>query len=238
MDINEALVILPARGGSKRIIKKNIKIINNYPMIYWPLAELKKKFKLDQIIVSTDDTEIKKVVEKIDIEVPFIRPDNLSGDFIGTMDVALHALNWYEDNISNVDYVLVVYPTAVLLDLKDIFNAFEILQNDDACEGVFSATNFPFPIQRALFANDDNYISMFEPKHYSTRSQDLVEAFHDAGQFYLYRTSAVRSLSNITNSKMKVIKLNRNKVIDIDTPEDFEVAEKALKIFKSSNSLF
>jgi pseudaminic acid cytidylyltransferase len=230
------LVILPARGGSKRIPKKNIKKICGQPMIYWPLRELSKLFSSSQILVSTDDQEIIQAVSDKGLKVPFIRPKTLSDDFTGTMDVATHALDWYEKNVAAVDYVLMVYPTAVLLNVDDIRSAYRTLMNDTECGSVFSATNFVFPIQRAFYQNSDGYAAMFHPDNYSKRSQDLTEAFHDAGQFYLCRSKTVRLSLNLFNSKSKAQILHRNKVIDIDTVEDFEVAEQKMKIHTLTES--
>lgn len=227
---SDTLVVVPARGGSKRIPKKNIKQICGQPMIFWPLRELSKSFTSRQILVSTDDQEIVDAVESKGINVPFKRPKALSDDFTGTMEVATHALEWYEKNISSVDYVLIVYPTAVLLDIDDVKAAYSSLVNDSNCAAVFSATHFPFPIQRAVFENNENYVSMFEPENYVKRSQDFKEALHDAGQFYLCRSETIRQSLNLTNSNFKVQKLHRNKVVDIDTVEDFEVAENRMKM--------
>ena len=222
------LVIIPARGGSKRIPDKNIKSICGQPMIFWPLMELRKIFKAENVLVSTDSNLVKLTVEQKGLKVPFIRPKSLSDDFTGTVPVATHALNWYERNVKVVDYVLMVYPTAILLREEAIRAAMKILNNDNSCDMVMSATNFSFPIQRAVFENSDGYAEMFEPQHYSTRSQDLIEAKHDAGQFYLSRATASRSGALLTNSKVKLQLLHRKDVIDIDTVEDFEIAEQRL----------
>ncbi len=234
MDSNfdKTLVVIPARGGSKRIPRKNVKKIFGQPMIYWPLTELFSLFKPENIIVSTDCDEIKKAVEERGLEVPFRRPDRLSDDFTGTAEVVTHALNWYEENVKKVEFVLTVYPTAVLLNAEDVAVALDTLQADTKCESVMSATNFPFPIQRALFENN-GYAEMFQPDNYSKRSQDLIEAKHDAGQFYLSRTQVVRDGKLLTNSKVKLHMLNRDKVVDIDTVEDFEIAENKLRLYKA-----
>jgi pseudaminic acid cytidylyltransferase len=229
MKTHEILVIMPARSGSKRIPKKNIKSISGQPMIYWPLMELAKEFSSQQMLISTDAEEIISVVEKKGLKVPFIRPKSLADDFTGTMAVATHALNWYEEHISPVKYVLIVYPTAVLLDIEDVKQAFSSLVADPNCSSVMSAASFDFPIQRAVFVNSDGYAEMFEPENYSTRSQDLVAAMHDAGQFYMCRAEPVRQGKILTNSNVKLHMLHRNKVIDIDTKEDFEVAERKMK---------
>jgi len=227
---NNLLIIVPARGGSKRIPQKNIKNICGQPMIYWPLMELSKEFLSSQILVSTDNSEVISSVEKKGIKVPFVRPQSLSDDFTGTMAVATHALAWFEKNVSAVDYVLVVYPTAVLLNINDISTAFSFLKNDENCDCVMSATNFVFPIQRAMFQNSEGYAQMFKPENLMSRSQDLVEAMHDAGQFYLYRSRAVRAGKDLNKSNVKLQLLDRNKVVDIDTLEDFDVAETRMKM--------
>ena len=194
--------------------------------------EIKKMFKRDNVLVSTDSEVIKGFIEKKGLSVPFMRPDNLSDDFTGTAAVTEHALNWYETNVKKVDFVLTVYPTAVLLSEQDILAAITLLSEDLDCDLVMSATNFAFPIQRAVYETDEGYTKMFEPKHYLTRSQDLIEAKHDAGQFYLNRAASVRNGAVLTNSKVKLQLLHRNNVVDIDTIEDFEIAEEKLRIKK------
>lgn len=229
---DSTLVVIPARGGSKRILNKNIKEINGQPMIYWPLMEIQKLFKPENILVSTDSNIIKDFIERKGIDVPFKRPKSLSDDYTGTSPVIEHALKWYEDNVKQVEFVLTVYPTAVLLSKDDICAAMALLSKDRACESVMSATSFAFPIQRAVFENKDGYAEMFEPNNYSKRSQDFVEAKHDAGQFYLTRAASIRNGSLLTNSKVKLLLLKRGNVVDIDTIEDFEIAEEKLRTRK------
>lgn len=227
--MEKTLVIIPARGGSKRIPKKNVKEIRGKAMIEWPLQELLKVFKSEDILVTTDDDEIRNLVESHGLKVPFKRPEHLSNDIVIPMEAVTHALNWYEENVQKVEKVLVVYPTAVLLKSENIIKSFDILDADNDCNLVFSATSFAFPIQRAIYTDDNNYVKMFQPEEYTTRSQDLVESLHDAGQFYLYRAEAVRQSLNLTNTNAKIVRLPRNEVIDIDTPEDFEVADKIMQ---------
>ena len=226
----KTLVLIPARGGSKRIPKKNIKKICGQPMIYWPLMELSKIFNSEQILISTDDNEIISKVEKKGINIPFVRPKELADDYTGTMEVVLHALKWFEKNYYNIDYVLIVYPTAVLLDKRDILNAIKAIEEDKLCDFIISLTDFGYPIQRAIFETPEGYIEMFQPDYYHTRSQDLIQGMHDAGQFYLFRSEAVKLGKNLSNPKVKPYKLLRNKVIDIDTLEDFDIAEQKMKI--------
>lgn len=234
LNIDSTLVVIPARGGSKRIPNKNIREIFGQPMIYWPLMEIQKIFNRDNVVVSTDSEMIKGFIERKGLSVPFMRPENLSDDFTGTAAVVEHALNWYEANVKKVDFVLTVYPTAVLLTEEDIYAAMNVLSEDADCDTVMSATNFAFPIQRAVYQNNEGYAEMFEPKYYSARSQDLIEAKHDAGQFYLSRAESIRNGAVLTNSKIRLHLLHRNNVVDIDTIEDFEIAEEKLRINKKN----
>ncbi len=229
---NNLLIVIPARGGSKRIPYKNIKKIGGQPMIYWPIRELLKKFTSQDLIISTDDKKIISTLEEIDIKVPFLRPKNLSDDFTGTVPVAKHALEWYEINVKKVDYVLIVYPTAIMLKINDIIEAIETLKTNKICELVMSATDFPAPIQRGLFINKKGFAKMFYPNFYKTRSQDLIPSYHDAGQFYLWRSKSLRENKTLVNAKAKLLFINRNYVIDIDTHQDISIAEEKLKLFK------
>ena len=232
-NLDSTLVVIPARGGSKRIPNKNIKEIFGQPMIYWPLMEIQKIFHRDNVLISTDSELIKEFVESKGLSVPFMRPRNLSDDFTGTTAVVQHALHWYETNVKKVEFVLTVYPTAVLLNENDISSAIAKLNEDSECDTVMSATNFAFPIQRAVYENNKGYAEMFDPSYHSARSQDLVEAKHDAGQFYLSRAEAVRNGALLTNLRVKLKLLHRNNVVDIDTIEDFEIAEQKLRINKN-----
>jgi len=227
----KVLAIIPARGGSKRIPKKNIKDFCGKPMISWPLDILKESSLVDEIIVSTDSEEVASVVKTLGAKVPFTRPTELADDFTGTAAVIKHAIEWYLANIGSVDYVLTVYPTAVFLSNKDVEDAFNILQSTDG-EIVFSGTEYPFPIQRAVYLDDQQRVTMFQPEHYSSRSQDLVKAYHDAGQFYFSKLSAVLNDVSAFSKASRMLVLPRHRVVDIDTMEDFKLAERLFKISK------
>jgi len=233
--VKNTLVIIPARGGSKRIPNKNVRKILGQPMLYWPLTALQGLFPAEQILVSTDSDLVKETVEAKGLHVPFMRPEHLSDDFTGTVPVVMHALNWYETRVKKVDYVLTVYPTAVMVVEQDIIAAMQALGEDEQCDSVMSATHFPFPIQRAVYQNDEGYAQMFQPENYHQRSQDLTEALHDAGQFYFSKAEAVRQGALLTNSNVKLHVLHRDAVIDIDTMEDFEIAERKLKLYKQED---
>lgn len=233
-NFESTLVVIPARGGSKRIPNKNIKTIFGQPMIYWPLMALNKLFRSCNILVSTDSRLIKTTIEATGLKVPFKRPANISDDFATTSDVIIHALNWFESNVRKVKYVLTVYPTAVLLSEEDIVSAMKKLKKDNKADSVMSATYFQFPIQRAIYQNSKGYLDMFQPENYIKRSQDLIKTMHDAGQFYLSKSEAIRKGVLFTNSKVKPLILHPSKVIDIDTLEDFDLAEEKLRLYKSN----
>ena len=234
---DEILVVIPARGGSKRITKKNIRKINGFPMILWPLEVLSNMFPAENVVVSTDSTLIKQTIELTGLNVPFMRPEQLSDDFTGTVAVVQHALRWFEDNIRSVKYVLTVYPTAVLITQDDIMAAIASMAADTSCDGVMPAIQYPSPIQRAVFEDEYGYASMFHPEQYSTRTQDLKCALHDAGQFYLNTAESIRKGKVLTNSKIKLQKIDKSRVIDIDTLTDFNIADDRLRTFKGSLDL-
>ncbi len=236
IDLKKTLVVIPARGGSKRIPQKNIKTICGQAMIYWPLMTLSNIFEPSNVIVSTDSELIKDTVEAKGLKVPFLRPDALSDDYTGTAEVVMHALEWYEKNVEPVDYVLTVYPTSVLLLEKDIKTAMKILSENSKCASVMSASKFPVPPQWALFNNSEGYAEMYEPKNYHIRSQDLTESYYDAAQFYLNRASSIRKGEILTNSNVKLHLLHQSQVVDIDTIEDFEIAEEKLGTHKKNSA--
>ena len=219
-----SICIIPARGGSKRIPKKNIKIFNGKPIIAYSIEAAIDSKCFDQVIVSTDDKEIAEIAKQYGANVPFLRSKELSDDITGTMDVTNNAINWYIKNITkNPAYVCCLYATASLLTSDILRQAYQQLlnSNKDYC---FSVTTFPFPIQRALRIKDDN-ITMFQPKYLMTRSQDLEEAYHDAGQFYWGKTEAFLNKLSMFSHNAKPFILPRYLVQDIDTLEDWQMAE-------------
>lgn len=228
------LVVFPARGGSKRIPLKNIKVINGQPMIYWPLRALRTLVKPENIIVSTDSEDIKKIIEKIGLLVPFMRPQNLSDDHTGIIDVVRHCLSEYEKNFCEVDFVLTIYPTAVLLKQDDLRSAMTKLISDTNCDSILAATNFAYPIQRAFFQNSMGYAQMFNPNNFGMRSQDLPTSYHDAGQFFISKAELIRQGMSLIDSNFRIHKVDRRKVIDIDTLEDFYEAEEKLKFYSNN----
>lgn len=221
--------VIPARGGSKRIPRKNIKPFHGKPMIAWSIEAAKESRCFDRIIVSTDDAEIAAVALAYEAEVPFIRPPELSDDFATTVDVIRHAVNWFEEHDQEASLVCCIYATAPFIRAEDIRRG-EHLMETDGCQYAFTATSFPFPIQRALKIDQNGKVGMFQPEHLLTRTQDLEESYHDAGQFYWGRAEAWKNGMPLFSSDSHLILLERHRVQDIDTPEDWSRAERLFQL--------
>lgn len=226
------IAIIPARGGSKRIPKKNIKDFFGKPLIAYSIQTALASKLFDKIIVTTDDEEIAKIAKEYGAEVPFLRPKELSDDFTGTGDVVQHAINYLKEQGEEFDYVCTIYATAPLLQAEYLIEGFQKLQKSDAINA-FSATSMPFPIQRTFKVNGDGRCEMFTPEHYMTRSQDLEEAYQDAGQFY-WSKLAVKSNEIMFGKDSIPIVIPRYLVQDIDTLEDWKRAEYMYEAIKKS----
>ena len=224
------LCVIPARGGSKRIKKKNIKNFCGKPIIVWSIKAAIASRCFDKIIVSTDDNEIAKISKSFGVDVPFKRPSNLSDDYTGTVEVVSHAVKWAINNFQKPEYVCCIYSTAPFIKPVDIKNGLKLLKTHKS-DYVFSATNFPYPIQRAFRLKRNCQLEMFYPNHYTSRSQDFEEAYHDAGQFYWGLANSWLKHKPILNKKAKPIFLPRDQVHDIDTLDDWRIAEKFFKLF-------
>ena len=226
------LAIIPARGGSKRIPRKNIKSFGGRPIIAWSIQAAQDAGIFDRIIVSTDDEEIAAVAQEYGADIPFIRPVDLADDFTGTASVIIHAIKWYIERGFDFEQVCCIYPTAPFIHAEDIRNGSEILRTSGA-KFAFSVTSFAFPIQRAIKIRDDGRLEMFHPKEFNSRSQDLTEAYHDAGQFYCGTCDAWLSETTIFSPISVPVMLPRYRVQDIDTLEDWQQAEYLWKVIKS-----
>lgn len=219
------LAVIPARGGSKRIPRKNIKEFHGQPMIAWSIQAALNSGCIDEVWVSTDDEEIAAIAQNYGAKIPFIRPANLSDDFATTADVMQHAVQAYQTQYHQLpDYVCCLYATAPFVQQQDLLKGFELIQTK-SLDYVFSATSYPFPIQRAIKLDKDGAVNMFSPEHFNTRSQDLEEAWHDAGQFYWGRSEAWLSKARIFSPQSSTVALPRFRVQDIDTSEDWQRAE-------------
>ena len=228
------LAVIPARGGSKRIPHKNIKFFCGKPMIAWSIEAAKKSECFDKIIVSTDDAEIAEIAREWGAEVPFMRPAKLSDDYTGTIPVIHHAIEWFAQKGENFDEVCCIYATAPFVIASDLRQGLEVLQRDD-CAYAFSVTSFPFPIQRAIRITESNRVQMFNSEHFNARSQDLEEAWHDAGQFYWGKASAWCQEITLFSQDAAPVPIPRHRVQDIDTTEDWVRAEWLFKAMREAS---
>jgi len=226
----KCVAIIPARGGSKRIPQKNIKDFYGKPLIAYSIEVALSSKLFDSVIVSTDDKEIATVAKKYGADVPFLRPKALADDFTGTEDVITHALDYLKEKGEVYDYACTIYATAPLLQANYLIEGFEKLKDSDAVNA-FSATSMPFPIQRTFKLNSEGRCEMFTPQHYETRSQDLEEAYQDAGQFYWRDLNGVSEEIMFGKDSIPVI-LPRYLVQDIDTLEDWKRVEIMYEIIK------
>lgn len=228
------LAVIPARGGSKRIPRKNIKPFCGKPMIAWSIEAAQRSGCFDQIVVSTDDAEIAEAARQFGAAVPFMRPAELSDDHTGTIPVIRHAIEWFNGQGQVAEQVCCLYATAPFVRAEDIQTGLKILTSSSG-DYAFSVTSYPFPIQRAIRITEQGRVEMFNPEHFNTRSQDLEEAYHDAGQFYWGRTCAWLQGKMIFSPDSAPVLLPRHRVQDIDTLEDWLRAEWMFKAMQAQN---
>jgi pseudaminic acid cytidylyltransferase len=229
------IAIIPARGGSQRIPRKNIRLFCGRTMIARPIEAAKLAGVFDAIVVSTDDDEIADVAEACGATVPFRRPAELSNDHVPTLPVIAHAISWWEEHRAPVTFACCIYATAPFLQPRYLIEGLSVLQAHANADFAFSVTSYAFPIFRALLRTPEGQMKMFWPENESKRSQDLPEAWHDAGQFYWGRKDAFLNRGVFSSRSYPVI-LPRHLVQDIDTPEDWERAERMFEALYRSDS--
>jgi pseudaminic acid cytidylyltransferase len=218
------VAIIPARGGSKRIPRKNIRLFAGKPIIVYSIAAARECGLFDRIVVSTDDADIAAVARDCGAETPFARPPELSDEHTGTIAVTGHAVTWLAEHGCNAEIACCIYATAPFLTPEDLRRGYDDLIRTGKTYA-FSVTSFEFPIQRAVRITADGGVVPFDPQWMEWRSQDLEEAYHDAGQFYWGRAEAFRSQLSLYAGRSIPIVIPRYRVQDIDTPEDWQQAE-------------
>ena len=218
------ICVIPARGGSKRIPRKNIKLFGGRPMIEWSIDAATKSKLFDQIIVSTDDSEIAEIALACGADVPFKRPSELSDDYTNTSAVIAHAIEWYQQQGLMPRLACCIYATAPFVSPIDLKRGLDIISTENS-DFAFSVTSFAFPIQRAISLTKEGRVKMFQPECFEARSQDLEEAYHDAGQFYWGKADAWLSGKPIFSIDSSPVILPRHRVQDVDTIEDWLRAE-------------
>ena len=218
------VAVIPARGGSKRIPRKNIKEFCGKPMIAWPIEVAKESGLFEHIIISTDDEEIAEISKSCGADVPFMRPAELSDDYVGTAEVIAHAVSWMHEQGWQVDAVCCIYATSVFLNKDDLVKGFEAL-NTGKWKYAFSVTDFEYSIFRSFKEIPSGGVEMFFSEYFKKRSQDLPIALHDAAQFYWGKPDAwLSSLKMFERHSYPVI-IPRWRVQDIDTEDDWKRAE-------------
>ena len=218
------IAVIPARGGSKRIPRKNIRPFCGKPIIAYSISAAQQTGLFDQIVVSTDDEEIASVAREYGATTPFLRPKEIADDFTGTNAVVKHAVGWFNAQSNDVTHACCLYATAPLVRAEDIAEGYDLLSRSDAAFA-FSVTSYAFPIQRALRIMPEGRVDAIYPEHRMTRSQDLEHAYHDAGQFYWGTARAfLEDMPLFAPHSIGVI-LPRHLVQDIDTLADWNQAE-------------
>tara|TARA_Y100001968_G_C19399932_1_gene740444 strand:- start:176 stop:865 length:690 start_codon:yes stop_codon:yes gene_type:complete len=223
------LCIIPARGGSKRIKRKNIREFCGKPIIAWSIQAAKKSNCFEKVVVSTDDNEIADIAKSFGAEIPFSRPKDLSDDFTTTSLVVEHCIDWFCKNSWTPNLTCCLYATAPFVTSSNIAQAFEIFKFQNVQRFIFSATSYPFPIQRAFRINKDGNAEMFDAVNFKVRSQDLEIAYHDAAQFYIGKTNTWLKNNNLFEGSKPYV-LPKWQVQDIDNEEDWARAELMFKI--------
>lgn len=222
------LCVIPARGGSKRIPGKNIREFCGQPIIAYSIKAAINSGCFDRVVVSSDDEEIIDIARSYGATVPFIRPNELSDDYTGTIEVIKHAIKWFEDNGEKIEQVCCIYATAPFVTTEYIKKGLEKLVSTGKSFS-FSVTSYAFPIQRAIRVNSNDEVEAIWEENIYKRSQDLEEAYHDAGQFYWGTRDAFMNDEVIFSKVSTPVVLPRYLVQDIDTLEDWDRAELMYK---------
>ena len=218
------IAVIPARGGSKRIPGKNIKIFHGLPVIAYAIKAAKESGVFREVFVSTDSEEIAEVARSFGATIPWLRSKDLSDDQSNTISVMQDAVKKLKTGFSELEYACCVYPATPLLQPSFISKGFQILE-DGNWDYVFSASRTGTPPERMFSLDSGNLVEMHFPEHQATRTQDFLPSYHDAGQFYFGRSSSWESGLQIFSSKSTIIEIPRELSVDIDTLDDWHYAE-------------
>jgi len=226
-----SIAIIPARGGSKRIPRKNIRELAGKPAIAYPIELAFKTGIFERVIVSTDDIEIAQIAKSSGAEVPFLRESKLSDDFTTTIDVISDAIS--KIDTVGINYACCIYPVTPLLSMDRVMEGYKIL-SENTWDYVFSACEFPTAIERAFRKDELGKVNFLNSNFVNTRTQDLNKTYYDSGQFYFGKLSSWQSKRPILTGNSTFIELNKNEVIDIDEVEDWYLIENLLKLKNKS----
>jgi len=225
-----ALCIIPARGGSKRIPRKNIKPFMGKPIIAYSIDAALKSGVFDEVMVSTDDEEIAGIARQYGASVPFMRSAEASNDYATTVDVLLEVMDRYKEKGMSFDMICCLYSTAPFVTSERLKNAVDQITDDvDAC---FTIVQYSYPIQRSLRINGAGCVEMKFPEHLKSRTQDLEKVFHDAGQFYFVRAEALCREHTVWCKRTRPLILSELEVQDLDTETDWQLAEMKYQLLR------
>lgn len=220
---NSAVAIITARGGSKRIPRKNIKLFNGKPIIAYSIEAALRSHMFEEVMVSTDDEEIAQTSKEYGATIPFLRSSRTSDDYATTADVLKEVLQNYQQKQRNFEYACCIYPTAPFVTADKLSEAFQKLKQDKA-DSILPVTKFSFPIWRSLKI-ENGKVSYNWPEFAPRRSQDLPSSYHDCGQFYFFKTSVFLETGRIITENTIGFEVPESEVQDIDNEEDWKVAE-------------
>ena len=229
--MSRSLALITARGGSKRIPKKNIREFCGKPILCYSIEAALASGAFDEVMVSTDSEEIAEVARKAGAKIPFYRSDDTAGDYATTAQVVEEVLSQYEEQGSNFDYVCVIYPTAPFITAEKLQDAMAKLESTGA-DTVSPVVRFSYPPQRG-FVIEDGVTHLKWPQYRTARSQDLEPFYHDCGQFYCLRVDSFLKQRQIFMEHMVSIEMPESQVQDIDTLEDWKIAELKYKLMQN-----
>ncbi len=231
----KTLAIITARGGSKRIPRKNIKEFCSKPIIAYSIEAAIESGVFDEVMISTEDEEIAQISEGFGAKVPFFRSEKTASDYATTADVLLEVLDEYEKRGEYFDVACCIYPTAPFITAQRLKEAVETLSDSDA-DILIPVVGFSYPPQRALIIEDGKLVFKY-PENLSARSQDLEKHYHDAGQFYVFKTQAFKKTKNLMKGNIMPMILDEMEVQDIDTEQDWELAQVKFELLHTRNKL-
>ena len=220
----KSIALIPARGGSKRIPRKNIKPFHGRPIIEWTIEHALKSQCFEFVLVSTDDPQIANIAENAGAKVPFLRPEQLANDYATTVDVVHHAIKWVTESKINITNLCCVYPTSVFVTAEYYQTAFDLIKSNPN-KFVYSVTPFSYPIQRALIKDSSGLIKMKEASFLNSRTQDLEPYYHDAGQFYWGSCDNWLTCRSPLAEPALPLMMPSDAVRDVDNLSDWQIAE-------------
>ena len=224
----KSLAIITASGGSKRIPRKNIKEFCSKPIIAYSIKAAIDSGVFDEVMISTEDEEIARISERYGAKIPFFRSEKTASDYATTTDVLMEVLDEYEKRGMHFDMACCIYPTAPFITSERLKEAVETLRKSDA-DTLIPVVGFSYPPQRALVIEDGRLVFKY-PEYLVARSQDLEKHYHDAGQFYVFKTKAFKETGNLMKGNIIPMVLDEMEVQDIDTEQDWELAQVKYKL--------